>query len=99
MKMGSQGLAAIANVSGHEISETLTDPRNGGWWDSKGNENADKCAWTFGSQPLRLGSSGTWRIQGNWSNRAYDTNQGYTDSSRGFIRGCIEFLLLQVVPG
>src|SRR5436190_17465364 len=43
----SQGLAALANVSGHEISETATDPNNGGWWDSKGEENADKCAWTF----------------------------------------------------
>ena len=43
----SQGLAALANVSGHELSETVTDPRDGGWWDRSGAENADKCAWTF----------------------------------------------------
>ena len=50
----SQGLAAIANVSGHELSETATDPRNGGWWDRSGEENADKCAWTFsGTVTLR----------------------------------------------
>jgi hypothetical protein len=37
----SQGLAAIANVSGHELSEARTDPRNGGWYDSSGQENGD----------------------------------------------------------
>ena len=26
-----QGLAALANVSGHELWEAVTDPRNGGW--------------------------------------------------------------------
>src|SRR5262249_51530626 len=41
----SQGLAALANVSAHELSETVTDPRNGGWYDSGGGENGDKCAW------------------------------------------------------
>ena len=41
-----QGLAALANVSGHELSETVTDPRDDGWWDARA-ENADKCAWTF----------------------------------------------------
>lgn len=77
----SQGLAALANVSGHEASETVTDPRNGGWYDSNGGENADKCAWTFGA-PLLTFSNGTqWKIQGNWSNHAYDTNTGYPNSS------------------
>jgi hypothetical protein len=78
----SQGLAALANVSGHELSEALTDPRNGGWYDRQGAENADKCAWTFnGNETLSNGS--TWKIQGNWSNAAYGANTGYT---RG---GCI----------
>jgi hypothetical protein len=78
----SQGLAALGNVSGHELSETLTDPRGGGWWDSNGAENADKCAWTFNG-PETLGHS-QWLIQGNWSNNAYDNGQ--TGYSRG---GCI----------
>jgi len=43
----SHGLAAVANVTAHELSETITDPRNGGWYDSGGNENGDKCAWSF----------------------------------------------------
>jgi hypothetical protein len=73
----SQGLAALANVSGHELSETITDPRNGGWYDSSGGENGDKCAWSFGA-PYTTFLDGThWKIQGNWSNAAYDAGKGY----------------------
>jgi hypothetical protein len=72
----SQGLAAIANVSGHELSEALTDPRGGGWLDRSGQENADKCAWTFhGLEQLSNGSK--WLIQGNFSNAAYNARSGY----------------------
>lgn len=85
----SEGLNASANVSGHELSEMLTDEDGNAWYDSKGAENADKCAWTFGSSLLKLGSD-SWRIQGNWSNSAYNANRGYTDSSSGFVRGCID---------
>jgi hypothetical protein len=79
----SQGLAALANVSGHELSEALTDPRNGGWYDSSGSENADKCAWKFGTSLLTFGNGSSWKVQGNWSNAAYTANQGY-------VRGCID---------
>jgi hypothetical protein len=78
----SQGLAALANVSGHELSEAVTDPRNGGWWDKSGAENADKCAWTFNGL-VSFGSE-QWKIQGNWSNAAYSTHSGYDKS------GCIQ---------
>jgi hypothetical protein len=48
----SQGLAALANVSGHELSEARTDPASpGAWYDSSGAENGDKCAWTFNVPP------------------------------------------------
>ena len=79
---GSQGLTALANVSGHEISETVTDPRSGGWYDSSGAENADKCAWTWGN-PVTIGGR-TWKIQGNFSNAANSTGTGYDGA------GCIE---------
>jgi hypothetical protein len=78
----SQGLEALANVSGHEISEAVTDPRNGGWWDRQGAENADKCAWTF-SGTVTLGGE-QWKIQGNWSNAANNTKSGYDHA------GCIQ---------
>jgi hypothetical protein len=80
----SQGLAALANVSGHELSEAVTDPRNGGWWDSQGAENADKCAWTFNRRVV-LSNGSSWKVQGNWSNAAYDHGQtGYT------LGGCVD---------
>ncbi len=83
----TQGTAALGNVSGHELSETLTDQHLNAWYDASGAENADKCAWTFGTPLLNLGSS-QWKIQGNWSNHAYDTSSGYPNSSGQ--RGCID---------
>lgn len=84
----SQGLAAIANVSGHELSEAVTDPASpGAWYDSSGAENGDKCAWTFGA-PLVTFSNGTqWKIQGEWSNAAYTAGTGYANSSGQ--KGCL----------
>ncbi len=54
----SQGLSALANVTGHELSEAVTDPRLNAWYDSQGNENSDKCAWAFNSALLTF-SNGT----------------------------------------
>jgi hypothetical protein len=79
-----QGLEAIANVSGHELSEMVTDPRGEGWWDSTGAENSDKCAWTFGPK-VTFGDGSSWKIQGNWSNAAYAAKTGY-DSTKGCIQ-------------
>ena len=78
----SQGLEALANVSGHELSEALTDPRGAGWFDRQGAENADKCAWTFGGNVSIGGQS--WKIQGNFSNNAYNARSGYDGA------GCIQ---------
>jgi hypothetical protein len=85
----SQGLQALGNVTGHELSEMMTDPQLNAWYDSQGAENADKCAWTFGKNLLTLGGT-SWKVQGNWSNNAYNADQGYTDPSSGFTRGCID---------
>lgn len=79
----SQALAALANVSGHELSETVTDPRGAGWFDSAGAENADKCAWTF-SGTVTLSNGSQWKIQGNFSNAAATAGTGYDGG------GCIQ---------
>jgi len=79
----SQGLEALANVTGHEFSETITDPRLNAWYDAQGEENADKCAWTFSPSLVDFGKT-TWKIQGNWSNAANDASAGYDKS------GCID---------
>jgi hypothetical protein len=75
----SQGLAALANVSGHEYSEARTDPRAGGWYDSSGAENGDKCAWSFGAPLVTFSNGSQWKIQGEWSNAAFDKTYGGTD--------------------
>jgi len=77
----SQGLAALANVSGHELSEARTDPRGAGWFDSTGAENGDKCAWTFNVPFVKFPNGTEWKIQGEWSNNAYDSGTGYPNSS------------------
>jgi hypothetical protein len=85
----SQGLESLANVSGHELSEMVTDPRNGGWRDSSGSENADKCAWAFpGTGPVTIGGE-QWMIQGNWSNAAYANPTPNTYPNRSGQDGCL----------
>jgi hypothetical protein len=85
----SQGLAALANVTAHELSEARSDPANpGAWYDSSGEENGDKCAWTF-NVPLVSFPNGTqWKVQGEWSNAAYLAGTGYPNSSGQ--RGCLD---------
>ena len=46
---GNLGADAMASIIAHELEEAVTDPNMNAWYDSKGAENADKCAWTFGS--------------------------------------------------
>ncbi len=43
------GADAMASTIAHELDEVVTDPNLDAWYDSGGNEVADKCAWTFGS--------------------------------------------------
>jgi hypothetical protein len=84
----SQGLAALANVSAHELSEARTDPSNGGWYDASGGENGDKCAWTFNVPSVTFSNGSQWTVQGEWSNQAYDSQTGYPNSSGQ--RGCLD---------
>jgi hypothetical protein len=72
---GTGGLTdGITIVSGHEFAETETDIYpNGGWLDSQGAENGDKCAWISSGQgaagPIKL-STGSFPVQSLWSNAA-----------------------------
>jgi hypothetical protein len=84
----SQGLAALANVSAHELSEARSDPRNGGWYDSQGAENGDKCAWTFNVPYVSFSNGSLWKVQGEWSNAAYSAGTGYPNSSGQ--KGCLD---------
>jgi hypothetical protein len=84
----SQGLAALANVSGHELSEARTDPASpGAWYDGSGAENGDKCAWTFGAPLAAFSNGSSWKVQGEWSNAAFLAGTGYANSSGQ--KGCL----------
>jgi len=75
----SQGLAALVNVTSHELSEAITDPRGTTWYDSSGEENGDKCAWSF--QGLHKVGTESWLYQGEWSNKAYTAGTGFPNLS------------------
>lgn len=83
-----QGVAALANVSAHELSEARTDPRDGGWYDSQRGENGDKCAWTFNVPSVTFTNGSKWMLQGEWSNAAYNSGTGYPNRSGQ--RGCLD---------
>jgi hypothetical protein len=70
------GADAEVNTLGHEIEETTTDMLGTAWFDNRGYENADKCAWTFGATyttaaggtaNMNLGGK-DFLVQQNWVN-------------------------------
>jgi hypothetical protein len=73
---GNSGADGMASVIAHELEEAVTDPDLNAWYDNRGYENADKCAWTFGT--TRTASNGSqynmtlgsrqYLIQRNWVN-------------------------------
>jgi hypothetical protein len=74
---GNSGADGMASIIAHESEEAISDPDLNAWYDRRGEENADKCAWTFGTESTApngskynfVGSSGTrWLIQRNWVN-------------------------------
>ncbi|OLB75129.1 MAG: hypothetical protein AUI14_21760 [Actinobacteria bacterium 13_2_20CM_2_71_6] len=75
---GSAGtLDGVTIVEGHEYSETITDQNPpGGWTDTTGFENGDKCAWITSGQGASANvafSTGSFAMQSMWSN---DFNNG-----------------------
>lgn len=46
---GDVGGDGMVNVIAHELEEAASDEDLNAWYDSRGYENADKCAWTFGT--------------------------------------------------
>ena len=71
------GADAMASVIAHELEESVTDPDLNAWYDTRGYENADKCAWTFGTTSVASNLSkynitfidgSQYLIQRNWVN-------------------------------
>jgi len=73
---GVGGADGMVNVITHETEETITDPDLNAWFDSAGNEDADKCNFKFG--PTQTAANGArfnqtfgghnWMIQMEWEN-------------------------------
>jgi hypothetical protein len=73
---GNAGADGMVSIMAHELEEAVSDPDLNAWYDSRGQENADKCAWTFGATyttsngakaNMRLGGH-DFLIQQNWVN-------------------------------
>ena len=64
---GNVGADSMASILIHEIEEATTDPLLNAWWSSTttGNENADKCAWTWGATK---GSTALYNYSWNYTN-------------------------------
>lgn len=79
------GVEAMDSVIAHELSETVTDPTGTAWWDSaaqsptRGNENADMCAWNFGTTYKT--AAGTANV--NLNGRDYLLQQNWVNTGNG----------------
>jgi hypothetical protein len=78
---GNPGVDGMISVFAHELEESVTDPSLSAWYDNNGSENADKCAWTFGTTSLDIYGAKynmtvnkmNYLVQQNWVN----ANNGY----------------------
>jgi hypothetical protein len=77
---GNRGADAMASIIAHELEEAVTDPNLNAWYDSRGQENADKCAWTFGSTYTVNGALANMRL----GTRDYLIQQNWVNASGGF---------------
>ena len=78
----SQGLAALANITAHELAETITDPRGLGWFDESGRgENGDKCNFVEDTTFVTFSNSSIWHIQALWSNAANQASSGHLNAN------------------
>jgi hypothetical protein len=87
---GNAGADGMASIIAHELEEAASDPDLNAWYDSRGYENADKCAWTFGTTSTAANGAkynvtlGTrqYLIQQNWVNALSPTKaKGYCSMS------------------
>jgi hypothetical protein len=78
---GNSGADAMASIIAHESEEAISDPDLNAWYDRRGNENADKCAWTFGT-PTTLSSGAQVNI--TLGSRQYLIQQNWVNSGAGY---------------
>jgi hypothetical protein len=78
---GDPGADGAASILAHETEEATTDPDLNAWYDNRGEENADKCAWTFGTESTASnGSKYNMTVGG----KQYLIQQNWVNSGAGF---------------
>lgn len=77
---GNAGVDGMISVIAHELEETATDPDLNAWYDASGYENADKCAWTFGSNPSLLPSGAYYNMTLGGTNYLIQRNLKASDN-------------------
>ena len=71
---------AMATVIAHELEETATDPDLNAWYDRRGYENADKCAWTFGT----TSAAGTGTANMTLPGKSYLVQRNWVNAGGGY---------------
>ena len=69
---------ATLNVTSHEHNETITDENGNAWYDRRGYENGDKCAWKFGTE---LGTTAYGQYNQLINGDPYQLQQEYSNAS------------------
>jgi hypothetical protein len=77
---GNAGVDGMISVIAHELEEAVTDPNLNAWYDAKGAENADKCAWTFGSAQTKLPSGAYYNVTMDKTNYLIQRNLKASDN-------------------
>jgi len=73
---------ATLNVLSHEHNETVTDAQGSAWYDRRGQEDGDKCAWNFGTA---LGSTSSGQYNQVLGNGKYYLQQEWSNQSSGCV--------------
>ncbi len=76
---------ATINTISHEQNEAITDPLGDAWWSEDGeyDENADLCAWTFGTP---LGGAGASAYNQVINNDHYWLQQEYSNAGASCVQ-------------
>jgi hypothetical protein len=75
---GVGGADGMANVMSHELEEAISDPDLNAWFDSSGQENADKCNFNFGTTST-CNANGLCSAAGTSAHARYNQTFGSND--------------------
>ena len=78
---GDAGADGMVSIIAHELEEAASDPDLNAWYDNRGYENADKCAWTFGTTYV---TSNGARANMNLGGRDYLIQRNWVNASGGY---------------